>query len=209
VSGRRALPHPLRRAALLALLLAGLGGSSLACGVPDDREPNVISGDEAPLDLDPSDDEAVPAGGPAEVRLYYLDPNEENALAFVARNVEDASLDVAIDTLLSTSADSAPIVGPDDQDLTSFIPPDLERIETSMVGDIATLNFGCEEDAPENCGILALEGQSAVLMFAQLTCTADSVRGVAGVVFQHLGNPQPAPLPGAESTLEPVRCGSF
>lgn len=180
-----------------------------ACGVPDDRDPQVISAADAPLDLDPSDNEA-PAIGPAEVRLYYVntDVNADDELVFIPRPVDDPSLDVAIDALLAPP--EGPIEGPNGQELQSVVPPDVVRLATSMSGEIATLDFGCDQDAPEPCGLRALTGATQVLVFAQLTCTADSVRGVSGVLFLHLGNPQPAPLPNTgESTTDPVACRDY
>lgn len=202
MNGRRA--HHRCRALLFGVALA-----AGACGVPDDREPRVISADDAPLDLDPTDDEG-PASGPAEVRLYFVgsDEDDPNDLVPIARAVDDPSLDVAVDALLAASL-GEDLTGPDDEPLSTQVPPETVRLTTSIDNEVATINLGCAEGSPPDCGIIAFRGQAQLLLFGQLACTADSVRGVSGVRFQHQGEPQPAPLPSGESTIEPVRCFDY
>ena len=190
---------------LLALALTTTLAAS--CGVPDDREPRTISADDAPLDLDPTDDRG-PESGPAEVRLYFVGGEEDPELVVVSDNVDDPTLDVAIDALLARSLQQ-PIIGPDDEELASVIPPETVRHNSSVTNEIATIDFGCSPQTTDQCGITAFDGNNQLLLFGQLACTADSVRGVAGVLFSHEGSPQAAPLPNGESTNQPVRCFDY
>jgi spore germination protein GerM len=196
-----------RRPAIVASALILAASAASACGVPDDREPRVIAADDAPLDLDPTDDRG-PESGPAEVRLYFVGHEEDPGLVVVSDNVDDPTLDVAIDALLARSLQQ-PIAGPEGEELASVIPPETVRNGSSINDEIATIDFGCNPQTSEQCGITAFDGNNQLLLFGQLACTADSVRGVAGVVFTHEGSPQAAPLPNGESTNQPVRCFDY
>lgn len=190
------------RVVLSGSVLAGLalGG----CSLPDDREPRVIAAEDAPIDLDPAD--AVPdTGGSAEITLYFVDP--EGALVSVERSADDDTLVVAIATLLG---------GPDDSDessaeLTTRIPQETElRAPPTVEDEVATIDLGCSSDATdlETCGLLGVGGTDQLILFGQLTCTANAVPGVSGVRFQHLGQPQQAQVDDG-LTSEPVRCRDY
>jgi Sporulation and spore germination len=188
--------------AVAAASIAALG----ACGVPNDNDPRVISDAEAPIDLNPADDDA-PAGGDEEVSLYFV---REGNLVAVTRAAEAETLDIAIAGLLGGLTEGETALEGGGQ-LTTRIPPETELRSVSEAGEIATINLGCAADATQTpeCGVLGLQGDDQILLFGQLVCTADAVPGISGVRIMQEGEPLDAPLPDAASTPEPVRCFDY
>ena len=189
---RRALAA---HAVALAVLLAG-------CGLPDDREPRVITAGEAPIDLDESDDAGPASGGSAELTLYFV---RESRLVPVERSADAEILQTAIQALLEgpTEAEEAEQIG-------SAIPTETVLRGVTLENDTGIINLGCAQDVapPAQCGLLGVGGTSQLILFAQLACTADAVRGVFGVQFQQEGEPQEAQIDGG-LTSEPVRCSDY
>lgn len=185
--------------ALAGLVLAG-------CSLPDDREPRVISAEDAPIDLDPADD-APDTGGSAEVTLYFVDL--EGELVPVERSADADTLAVAIAALLAGPDDSDDSVV--DDELTTRIPQETELLAPPTVeGEVATINLGCSIDTTdlETCGLLGVGGTDQLILFGQLVCTANAVTGVVAVLFQHIGEAQQAQVDDG-LTSEPVRCGDY
>lgn len=190
-------------AALAAAALAALAG----CGLPDDREPHVITAEEAPLDLartvvGPS------STGPAEVVVYFV---REGRLVEVTRDVEAATVSAAITAVLArpTPEEAA-------ANVRSEIPPETELRSATVADGVATIDLGCtvgdgpSGTLPSNCGVQGTEGTAQLTLFAQLVCTADALPGVDGVLFLQEGTPQAAPVDGGLSTgAQPVRCSDY
>jgi hypothetical protein len=193
-----------RRRAVLGAVLAGavFGGG---CGIADDREPRVITADRAPLDLSPSDDEQ-PSGGSSEVTLYFV---LEGQLVSVDRATDSDTPDVAIQALLGGPVEGETVDEPAGAMLlTTRIPAETQLRGLSISGNIADIDLGCAAEAvdPAACGLLGVGGTDQLIMFAQLVCTADDFRAIAGVRFLQEGQPQQAPLPDGPLTSAPVRC---
>lgn len=195
-----------RARTLLSLLLVG---SALAgCGLPDDRDPRIITAQEAPLDLDETDAGDLSESGTTRVTLYFV---LEGVLAEVGRNLTDGSLDTAIEALLDR-----PTTEEANEGLRSEIPAETELIDADVDPEtgIATINLGCAPGddptvtLPSNCGVRGAEGTAQLTLFAQLVCTATEVAGTESVLFLQEGTAQPAPIDGGIST-EPVRCSDY
>jgi spore germination protein GerM len=189
----------MRRCPLLPIAVVLLA----ACGLPDDREPRRITADEAPIDLDESDDDRPAAGGSDEVTLYFV---REGRLVPVDRAVDVETLQTAIQALLDgpTGVEEA-------EQLGSAILAETVLRGVAVDNNIGVINLGCSGEAaiPGQCGLLGVGGTDQVLLFAQLACTGDAVRGVFGVRFQQEGEPQQAPLADGPLTSEPVRCTDY
>jgi hypothetical protein len=192
------------RAALAAAILAG-AVLAAGCGIADDREPRVITAERAPLDLNPNDDEQ-PSGGSSEVTLFFV---LEGQLVPVDRATDSDTPVVAIQALLGGPAEGETVAEPTgEMQLTTRIPAETQLRGLSITGNIADIDLGCAAEAvdPAECGLLGVGGTDQLIMFAQLACTADDFRPIAGVRFLHEGQPQQAPRPDGPLTSEPVRC---
>jgi hypothetical protein len=190
-----------------AVGVAALTAAVLApgCGIADDREPRVITAERAPLDLNPNDDE-LPSGGSSEVTLFFV---FEGQLVAVDRATESDTPDVAIQALLGGPAEGETVEEPTgEMQLTTRIPAETQLRGLSITGNVADIDLGCAAEAvdPAACGLLGVGGTDQLIMFAQLACTADDFRAIAGVRFLQEGQPQQAPLPDGPLTSEPVRC---
>lgn len=201
-AGRRA-----RRAVLPPAVLAlvvGLAVSTAACGIPSDDEPRVIAAENAPIDLNPINEDE-PAGGAAEVTLYFI---LGGRLVTIDRATGDDTPDVAINALLAGPTEAEALGGEGDAQITTRIPDETELRGITIDGNVATIDLGCAADVaadPAGCGVLGVRGDDQVTLFAQLVCTADDFRAIASVRFLQEGQPQQAPLPEGP-TSEPVRC---
>jgi spore germination protein GerM len=196
-----------RRRAVVALLVA-VGSTLAGCGLPDDRDPRVITAQEAPLDLDESAGGNESESGNARATLYFV---LEGVLAEVVRPVTDNSLETALGALLDR-----PTTEEANEGYRSEIPAETELIDADvdLETGIATINLGCAPGddptitLPSNCGVQGAQGTAQLTLFAQLVCTATEVPGTESVLFLQEGTPQPAPIDGGIST-EPVRCSDY
>lgn len=192
-------------AAIAAVLTLALSG----CGLPDDREPRVITAAEAPIDLDPSSADVPTPGGSDEVTVFYLSPNE-GQLKSVDRSAEDQTVQSAIEALLAgPTADEVADL------LQTKIPQETILLEPIRVDEeVATINLGCDPELgppPPTCGIVGVQGTDQHIAFGQFVCTATEVMGVASVVFQQDGQPLSAQIDAgtAEDATEPLRCSDY
>lgn len=186
-----------------AAAVALVGG----CGLPDDREPRVITAQEAPLDLSESAAGNASAFGDAEATLYFV---REGALAPVPRATRDDSLVTALEALLNR-----PTTGEETAGLRTEIPAETQLIDAPIdAAGIATISLECAPDEeatdalPSNCGLRGVEGTAQLTAFAQLVCTATRVDGVEAVLFFQDGTAQPAPV-DAGTSPNPVRCTDY
>ena len=185
-------------AAVLAVTAAG------GCGLPDDRDPRVISTADAPLDLSevPGADNPATPEGDDEVELYFV--RDGGLLDTVMRPAENDDLTTTIQQLLVGPAEDEPL-------LSTSIPPETVLNSATVDGTTAVLDFGCVAEAPpDQCGLLGVGGQGQLTLFAQLVCTANDVRGVEAVRFLHAGEPQDAPTDGGTiQSPTPVTCNDY
>ena len=191
-----------------SLATVGLTVAALAagCGLPDDREPRLITAEDAPIDLDESAAGNASASGDARVTLYFV---LEGALAEVRRATPDESLETAISALLDR-----PTMAEENAGLRSEIPAETQLIDATVDAGVATINLGCAPGddptitLPENCGVRGAEGTAQLILFAQLVCTATAVEGIDRVLFLQDGAAQQAPIDGGVSP-EPVGCADY
>jgi len=154
---------------VIALAVGAL--SLAACGVSTDSAPRDLPADERTL---------VPAqaatGGQAEgPDLIYLGaPGEEQLLRSVPRDA--VSRQDLIEILFA---------GPNedelDQQYTTFLPPNLELLDTFKQGTILFLDVGTE--------LTELTGQSLTQALAQIVYTAAELEGVERVQLTVEGTP--------------------
>lgn len=163
-----------RLLALAAVLVAAVG-----CGLPDDRRPRVVAGDDAPLDLSPSTTVATDdTEGGDVVSVFFID-RETGVLAPVVRSVPSVTPQTAIDQLLAGPR-------PDEaESLVTAIPLGTVQLASSLEGGTLTVDLG----PPGEGGIQSVQGQAQLQAFAQLVRTATGVSGVRDVLFRVAGEP--------------------
>ena len=195
-----------RRAATAAVGLA-LGALLAGCGLPDDRDPRLITAEDAPLDLDEEAAGNASSSGDAVVTLFFV---LDGVLTEVTRATSAEDLTTAIEALLDR-----PTADEESAGLRTEIPAETQLIDATVdESGVATIDLGCApgEDPtitlPANCGVRGAEGTAQLTLFAQLVCTATRVEGVVGVVFLQDGAAQQAPIDGGLSP-EPVRCTDY
>lgn len=193
-------------ARLVAVVAAVVG--AVGCGLPDDREPQIITAQDAPLDLARPSAANNSSSGDIEVTLFFV---RDGKLVDVTRAVDSQSPTEVVNALLARPTPEEEASG-----LRSEIPAETSLVDADATDGIATINLGCTTDdeatgaLPTNCGIQGAEGTAQLTVFAQLTCTADALPGIDGVVFFQEGVPQDAPTDSGLATgSEPVDCNDY
>lgn len=182
----------MRRVLLVVVALLTLTG---ACGVPDDDEPRLIAGDDAPLDLAPSTAPVTaPEVGDDTVAVFFVN-RDTGRLAAFARPVDELTPRAAIEQLLLG------VTAEDPPELVSAIPPATELLDATVEGSTLTLHLGPAGEG----GIQSVGGDQQVQAFAQIvfTATGQTPSGVRDVRFLVGGEPFDAATEAGPSS-EPV-----
>lgn len=174
-----------RLALVLALLL-------VACGVPEDDEPQVLGTDAVPPGLlttpsttsEPIQD--LPAGRQAD--LYFV--NADGQVAPEPREVEDQSHDAILRALLETDPTSL------EGGLTTNIPPETTLLSTSLDDDVLTVDLSEE--------FTTISGRGFIAAVAQIVFTATVDDPGRGVAFRVEGEPIDVPDVEGSPTDDPV-----
>jgi spore germination protein GerM len=161
----------------LALVLVGVVAG---CGVPEDREPQVLGTDAVPPGLlttpstttQPSE---VPPERQAE--LYFV--NADGQVTPELREVEDQSDNAVLQALLGT--DPTSLAG----GLTTNIPPETALLNTSFDNDEEVLTVDLSEE------FQTIRGEGAIAAVAQIVFTATEDDPGRAVAFQVEGDPYP------------------
>lgn len=172
----------MRSGAALAVAVALLA----ACGVSPDASPRDLPRDEqviAPL--------PVATGGEAEGpdRIYLAAPGETRLLRSVSR-----------DTVSRRDLLEVLLAGPNDDELdqqyTTFLPAELELVDTFQQGPLLFLDLSSE--------ILELTGQPLSQALAQIVYTATELDGVKRVQITVDGQTKSWPRPVGGNTAAPL-----
>lgn len=165
-----------------------MGGAILtACAVPDQSQPDIITGSH-PVGR-PS---AVShPGSPAAVRISVYLVNSSNQLAAVTRPDSTAGLSTAINALLAGPTGQEQSAG-----LSSAIPVGTTLKSVRQSGSTADLDFS---DA-----LASVSGKEQLLAFAQIVVTADSLTQVDRVRISIAGQEVNAPEPNGTLAQGPV-----
>lgn len=169
------------RAGMLQVVLV----AALSCGIPQDRNPDVVPGGAIGPALGPT-----PAAGPAApegegVTVFFVRTGQ---LVPTARTAVRGDVNAALQSLLS---------GPSEQELAAGLrtaitgPAEVQLVRTE--GATAHVDLA----AP----FVAIGGQEQILALAQVVLTATSVAGVTAVRFTLEG--QPVDVPRGDGTLSP------
>jgi hypothetical protein len=172
----------MRSGAAMAIAVALLA----ACGVSPDASPRDLPRDEqviAPL--------PVATGGEAEGpdRIYLAAPGETRLLRSVSR-----------DTVSRRDLLEVLLAGPNDDELdqqyTTFLPAELELVDTFQQGPLLFLDLSSE--------ILELTGQPLSQALAQIVYTATELDGVKRVQITVDGQTKSWPRPVGGNTAAPL-----
>lgn len=184
----------MRRHAVAVLLVVGAVAGVGGCGLPEDQRPHLVTAEDAPLDLTPTESAAdtVPEAGEVTVEVFFLNL-DQTQLRRARRPVDEVDVAAAIEALLQ---------GPTEEErdeLSHAIPPAVELLSAVVADDgLVTLDLAPAGEG----GILSVQSDAQARAFAQLVYTATAVPGVERVRFLVEG--QPVDAPNDEAALAEV-----
>ncbi len=167
------------------LLMAGIAGLVVACGVPLDAGPVPIEIEyELPEDVAASDGEDLVAMLMFLVRTDRLVPVTRDLPA-------TADLHGVIDSLLD-----GPTVPEERSQLRTAIPPATMLLGVESDGSVAIVDL--------SAGFTSVGGEEELLAVAQFVLTLTSLPGIDSVGFRVEGRPTNVPLPSGALSEAPV-----
>lgn len=158
---------------------------SLSCGIPEDRNPDVVPGGAIGPALGPIPGAAASAPAGEGVTVFFV---RNGQLVPSGRAGRRGDVNAALQSLLS---------GPSEQELTAGL-----RTAITGAADVRLLGVEGATAHVDLAGpFVAIAGQEQILAVAQVVLTATFVAGVTEVRFTLAG--QPVDVPRGDGTLSP------
>lgn len=174
----------------LSRVVLGLALLVVACGIPLDAEPEIVTvaDDGTPDDPGPAPDDL------AAVTMYLV---SDEALVRITRDLPDpAGLGEILESLLGG------VTEPEERaNLRSSIPGDTEVIGIERDGNVARIDLSRE--------FAVVGGEEEILAVAQIVLTATSFDGIDLVALQLEGVPTAAPVANGALSIEPVGAADY
>jgi hypothetical protein len=192
-----------RRRALIAAAAATAVLAGAGCGLAEDDRPEVLAADNVPhglLDPDPpATTTSAPLAAASPVQVFFVEQQEETIkLRPVERLVSDPT---DVEDRIQVLLDEPPVPAhTGEEGLSSSIPPgtSLLQVEVDLETREAVVDLSRE--------FFGSQGTGQRAAFAQITCTAEQVDGVAQVRFKVEGEPIAPVIADATQKDGPVSC---